>query len=474
MKDPACMSFKEIKKLLKTKKLGYREIWESVKRKIEENEEYINGYITLFTEEVEEDVKKLDEKGETPSEKKPLLGLFLAVKDNIAVKGKPLTCASKILSKYVSPYDATAVKRLKNKGALIVGKTNMDEFAMGSSTEYSAFGITRNPFDKERVPGGSSGGSAAVVAYGGAIASLGSDTGGSVRQPAAFCNLYGFKPTYGRVSRYGLVAFASSLDVIGPIARSAEDIMEIYKVIAGWDENDSTSLAYPLREPRDLKFKGLKIGIIKETMEENHPKVTRVIEETLKNIEKMGAYIKDYSLPLIKKSVAAYQLIAMAEASSNLARYDGVRYGLRVKKESIEEMYKETRGEGFGEEVKRRVMLGTFVLSSGYYDRYYAVAVSYRNRLKAIFEDIFKEVDFIITPTSPTPPFKIGEKKDPISMYLSDVYTAPFSLIGYPSITVPSSQIAENGFKVGIQITGGWLSDEDVIKLGGLIGESCC
>ncbi len=469
MKDIVFLSLSEIQKLLVENKISYKEIWEEIKKKIDEKEKKINGYITVFEEDVERVVKELDNSHEKPSEDKPLLGLFVAIKDNICVENKPLTCASKILEGFVSPYDATVVKRLKEKGAVIIGKTNLDEFAMGSSTEYSCFGVTRNPLDTERVAGGSSGGSAAVVAYGGAMASLGSDTGGSVRQPACFCNLFGFKPTYGRVSRYGLVAFASSLDVIGPIARNIEDIMALYTAIAGYDENDSTSIPYGIKPFKDIKIDNVKIGILKESFEENHPKITEVIERVLKKLEKSGAKIKHFSVPEIKNAVAGYQLLAMAEASSNLARYDGIRYGRRVTAESIEDVYKKTRGEGFGEEVKRRIMLGTFILSSGYYDKYYLTGVKYRNYLKMVFKKIFSQVDFVITPTSPTPPFKIGEKREPLLMYLSDVYTAPFSLIGTPAITVPSKESVEKDFKAGIQIVGKWLCDEEVIKFGGIV-----
>jgi len=397
------------------------------------------------------------------------LGIPVAIKDNINVKGYPTTCASKILQSYISPYDATVIERLRRAGALIVGKTNMDEFAMGSSTEYSAFFKTRNPWDLERVPGGSSGGSAVAVAVRSAPLSLGSDTGGSIRQPASFCGVIGLKPTYGRVSRYGLVAFASSLDQIGPFARKTEDIALIMEVISGHDPRDSTSSKREVpkfTQELGKNIKGLRVGIVREFMEDGVEEgVKRAFEGFLKDMEKEGAYIEEISLPHVKYAIPCYYIIAPSEASSNLARYDGVRFGYRTEKyQDLIDMYSKTRDEGFGPEVKRRILLGTFALSAGYYDAYYLKAMRVRRLITQDFEKAFERVDLIATPTSPTVAFRFGEKTDdPIAMYLSDVFTVSVNLAGLPGISIPIGM--SNNLPVGGQLIGKAFDEASLLRV---------
>jgi len=384
----------------------------------------------------------------------------VAVKDNISYEGYPTTCGSKILENYIPPYNATAVEKLLAAAAVIIGKTNMDEFAMGSSSESSYFGPVKNPLDIKRTPGGSSGGSAAAVAQGIVPLALGSETGGSVRQPASFCGLYGLKPTYGAVSRYGLVAYCSSNDVIGPFARTVEDLALLYQVIAGADKHDATSVTSDLSEYKlllktDKKF---RIGIPKQYFEwELSCEVSPVVNLAIESLEQAGHELVDISLPLTNKAVAAHYIIAPAEASSNLARYDGVRYGLReAGDKAIDEMYRATRTAGFGPEVKRRIMLGTYALSAGYYDMYYTQAQKVRTMLRREFENAFQKLDLIITPTAPTPAFKLGEKlNDPLAMYLCDVFNVPASLAGVPALSAPFGTVPVAGSKkempVGVQ-----------------------
>ena len=381
-----------------------------------------------------------------------LFGVPIAIKDNININSFPTTCGSKILTDFISPYNAEVITKLKREGAVFIGKTNMDEFAMGSSTEYSAFGPAKNPFNPEYVPGGSSGGSASTVGAGDVPAALGSDTGGSIRLPAAFCGVYGLKPTYGSVSRYGLVAFASSLDQIGPIATNVEDIELIYNIISGSDEKDSTSI-FPDIEKKNLNIKEIKIGIPNEYFQGIDERIHNRIEEVIKFFENLGAKIKKISLPHTKYSVPTYYIIAPAEASSNLARYDGVRYGIRIKGKDARETILLTRDEGFGEEVKRRIMIGTFVLSSGYYEAYYERALRVRTIIKEEIDNVLKEVDVILIPTAPELPFKLGAKtEDPVKMYLSDVMTVSANLAGNPALAVPCGFIRE--FPCGFQLIG--------------------
>jgi aspartyl-tRNA(Asn)/glutamyl-tRNA(Gln) amidotransferase subunit A len=389
----------------------------------------------------------------------PLLGIPIAIKDVLAVKGHPLQCGSKILDKFVSPYDATAIARLRKAGAIVFGRLNMDEFAMGSSTENSAFGHTRNPWGLDRVPGGSSGGSAAAVAADECIASLGTDTGGSIRQPAALCGVVGVKPTYGRVSRYGLVAFASSLDQIGPFTKDVRDAAILTRILAGHDPLDSTSIPEPVPDySAELtgEIRGLRIGLPKEYfvggMDEE---VSAAVQAAVKQLESLGAQVQEISLPHTDYAVATYYIVATAEASANLARFDGIRYGIRVEGADPNELYMKTRGAGFGAEVKRRVILGTYVLSSGYYDAYYLRAQKVRTLIRQDFLKAFEKVDAIVTPTSPTPAFKAGEKSDdPLQMYLSDIFTISCNLAGISGISVPCGFTTEPRLPIGLQLLG--------------------
>jgi aspartyl-tRNA(Asn)/glutamyl-tRNA(Gln) amidotransferase subunit A len=389
----------------------------------------------------------------------PLLGIPIAVKDVLAVKGHSLQCGSKILDKFVSPYDATVIDRLRKAGAIVFGRLNMDEFAMGSSTENSAFGHTRNPWDLDRVPGGSSGGSSAAVAADECVASLGSDTGGSIRQPAALCGVVGVKPTYGRVSRYGLVAFASSLDQIGPFTKDVRDAAILTRIIAGHDPLDSTSIPEPVPDYATQltgDIKGLRLGLPKEYFIGGMDKeVAAAVQTAVKQLEGLGAVTQEISLPHTDYAVATYYIIATAEASANLARFDGIRYGMRVEGADPNELYMKTRGAGFGAEVKRRIILGTYVLSSGYYDAYYLRAQKVRTLIREDFLKAFEQVDAVVTPTSPTPAFKAGEKSDdPLQMYLSDIFTISCNLAGISGISVPCGFTSSPKLPIGLQLLG--------------------
>jgi aspartyl-tRNA(Asn)/glutamyl-tRNA(Gln) amidotransferase subunit A len=400
----------------------------------------------------------------------PLDGIPIGIKDVISVEGQPLTASSKMLANFVSPYDATVTKKLKNAGAICWGRLNLDEFAMGSSTENSAFHTTSNPYDLDRVPGGSSGGSAAAVAAGEAIATLGSDTGGSIRQPAALCNVVGLKPTYGLVSRYGLIAFASSLDQIGPFTRTVEDAAIALSAIAGYDPLDSTSFKTEIPDYRAelSKRKGpWKIGIPKEYFGEGlDPEVAAAVEKAVSYYEKLGCEIKNVSLPHTEYGVGVYYIIATAECSSNLGRYDGVRYGHRSKDaKDITELYFKSRAEGFGPEVKRRIILGTYVLSSGYYDAYYLRAQKVRTLIRQDFLSAYKEVDVILTPTAPTPAFKKGEKaSNPLAMYLSDIYTIGVNLAGLPGLSIPCG-FSKGGLPIGLQLIGQPFKEAELLSI---------
>ena len=415
-----------------------------------------NAYLHFCPERALVAARRVDEKlarGEDPG---PLAGVPVAVKDVILTKDVRTTCASRLLEKYVPPYDATAVVRLEEAGAVILGKTNCDEFAMGSSNENSAFGPVRNPVDPERVPGGSSGGSAAAVAQGTAVAALGSDTGGSIRQPASFCGVVGVTPTYGRVSRYGLTAFASSLDHIGPLARNVRDSARLLQVIAGRDPMDSTSAFAPVPDylaALEESAGGLKIGLPKEYFKDLSSETGDLIAAAVETLEGLGCEIRDVSLPTTEYAIPCYYVICTAEASSNLARYDGVRYTTRAEDaDSLIDMYRKTRGRGFGAECKRRIMLGTYVLSAGYYDAYYLKAQRVRSLISRDFQAAFEQVDALVAPVSPFPAFKLGEKiDDPLEMYLSDIYTITGDLAGIPCMSVPCGRTAD-GLPVGLQI----------------------
>lgn len=462
------LSAKRLSELIRKKEVSPKEILSSVLKRIEEKEDEINAYITItkdIAERQAEEAEKRQIKGELLSD---IDGIPLAIKDNICTKGIRTTCASKILSNYIPPYNATVVERLIKAGSVIVGKTNMDEFAMGSSTETSAFGPTHNPFKKGFVPGGSSGGSAAAVSAGEAILALGSDTGGSIRQPAGFCGVVGMKPTYGRVSRYGLIAYASSLDQIGPICKTVEDCAILLNHICGYDPKDTTSAPIDtpdFRKALDKDIKGVRIGLPKEYFIEGLDKrIEERIRDAVKLLEKEGAEVEEISLPHTRYAISTYYLIATAEASSNLARYDGVKYGFREKAGSLIEMYEKTRMNGFGREVKRRIMLGTYVLSAGYYEAYYLKALKVRTLIREDFKKAFSKVDCIVTPISPELPFRIGEKTDdPLKMYLVDIYTVSLNLSGLPGISVPCGYI--DGLPVGIQFISRPFDEETLLRI---------
>jgi aspartyl-tRNA(Asn)/glutamyl-tRNA(Gln) amidotransferase subunit A len=440
--------------------------------------EHLNGELNSFLSiERQYALGRAEEVASAADANHSLSGYAVAVKDNICTKGMQTTCGSRILGNYHPQYDATAVGKLNEAGAIIIGKTNMDEFAMGSSNENSAFGTVKNPWDPARVPGGSSGGSAVAVASGVVRASLGSETGGSVRQPASFCGIVGLKPTYGRISRYGLVAFASSLDQIGIFGRTAEDAAKVLGVIAGRDERDSTTadVAVPdYTEELNKDIAGRKIGVPRELFGEGlDDEIRDAVERAIESYKSLGAEIVDVELPHSKYSIAVYYIICTAEASSNLARFDGVRYGFRAENaHELREMYMKTREEGFGAEVKRRIMLGTYVLSSGYYDAYYARAQKVRTLLKNDFQNAFAACDAILTPTSPTTAFKLGEKSDdPLAMYLSDIYTASANLTSIPGISVPCG-LSADGLPIGLQLVGRPWSEDVLLNLANIYEKS--
>jgi len=430
----------------------------------------LNAFLAVFEEAAVAHARVVDKKFSAGTAG-PLAGMVIAVKDNLCMKGKTVTCASHILEHFIAPYDATVIQRLQKADAIIIGKTNMDEFAMGSSTENSAFGAVRNPVDEARVSGGSSGGSAVAVAANMAITALGSDTGGSIRQPAAFCGVVGLKPTYGRVSRYGLVAFASSFDQIGPFGKTVSDAASVLNVIAGYDPCDSTSANLPV--PDYLKHltgnvMGLRIGLPKEYFTSGlDPEIRGAIMKQVDILQQHGAIVKEVSLPHSEYTVATYYILATAEASSNLARYDGARYGRRAKGvKDITTMYTKSRSEGFGDEVKRRIMLGTYVLSAGYYDAYYRKGQKVRRLIKEDFDKVFCEVDCLISPTCPTTAFKLGEKMDdPIQMYLNDIYTVSANLAGIPGMSIPCGADAK-GLPIGLQILGKQFDEETILRVG--------
>lgn len=428
--------------------------------RITQVEPKVKAYLTQCKDAALAQAAELDEKLKGWRRTAPMMAMPLAVKDNICTQGVRTTCASRMLEQFTPPYDATVVGKLREQGYILVGKTNLDEFAMGSSTENSAFGASRNPWNVQTVPGGSSGGSAAAVAADECAAALGSDTGGSIRQPAAFCGVVGVKPTYGRVSRYGLVAFASSLDQIGPITKDVTDAALLLDVIAGYDPRDSTSANVPvpdyLKALKRKDLKRVKVGVPVEYFGEGlDPEVEQAVRTAIEGLRELGADVREVSLPRTDAAVATYYVIATAEASSNLARYDGVKYGTRAKESrDLLEMYVKTRAEGFGAEVKRRIMLGTYVLSAGYYDAYYGKAQAVRTLIREDFKSAFEDVDVLVTPVTPTPAFKFGEKvQDPLQMYLSDIYTISVNLAGLPAIALPCG-FSKAGLPIGMQLIG--------------------
>ena len=458
----------EIHALLLKKEVSCVEVVESVYERIEKTEDKVKAYVTLLKEDALKRAKDVDKKIKSGDKIGPLEGIPITLKDNLCTKGTLTTCSSKILSNYVPPYNATVVENVGLAGTVPIGKANMDEFAMGSSTENSGIHPTHNPWDLKRVPGGSSGGSAAAAAADETIIALGSDTGGSIRQPASFCGVVGLKPTYGRVSRYGLVAFASSLDQIGPLTKDVTDAALLMKFISGHDPKDSTSVNIEVPDFRKALIndvKGLKIGLITELMGKGIDEdIKKSIKEAAKLYEKLGAKIEEVSLPTFEYAVPTYYLIAPAEASSNLARYDGVKFGHRSKESpDLLTMYYNTRREGFGAEVKRRIMLGTYALSAGYYDAYYLKALKVRTLIKQDFDKAFKKYDILISPTTPTTAFKIGEKTDdPLAMYLNDIATIPVNLAGLPAISIPCG--LSKGLPIGLQIIGKAFDEETIFK----------
>ncbi len=468
------MSFiRELHRQLICKERSAVEIAEESLERVQALEPKLHSFLCITADRAMEQARQVDAQIASGEPICMLAGIPFGIKDNMCTKGIPTTCASKILQTFVPPYESTVTQRLWDAGAVVVGKTNLDEFAMGGSTERSAYQITTNPWDLERVPGGSSGGSAAAVAGGQVPVSLGSDTGGSIRQPASFCGVVGLKPTYGLVSRYGLVAFASSLDQIGPLGRSVEDVAIVLKAIAGHDPMDSTSLKVNIPNyvdtlKPDLKPRSrLRIGVIQETFGEGvDPQVEAAVKAALQTLQDLGAEIHVISCPRFRYGVAAYYVIAPSEASANLARYDGVKYGYRTgQSDNLLNMYTQTRAEGFGPEVKRRIMIGTYTLSAGYYDAYYLKAQKVRTLIKQDFEQAFAKVDLLICPTSPTTAFKIGEKTDdPLSMYLLDLMTIPANLAGLPAISLPCG-FDQQGLPIGVQMIANVLREDLLLNV---------
>ena len=471
MSDLYRLTISEASDLLTKKEISVRELTGSVYQRIDAVEDTVRAFITITKETAlsmaDRAQKRLDlqVRDSAPT----ALGIPLAVKDNMCTKGVLTTCGSKILYNFVPPYESTAVSKLSENGCVLIGKTNMDEFAMGSSTENSGFHITKNPWDIERIPGGSSGGSAAAVAADECIAALGSDTGGSIRQPASLCGVVGLKPTYGRVSRYGLVAYASSFDQIGSLTKNVKDAALLLNIISGHDPLDSTSAPVAVPDFTEIlrrDIKGLKIGVPKEFFIAGmDADIEKCVREAIRQLESLGAIPVDVSLPHTGYAVATYYVLATSEASSNLARYDGVKYGLRAEGKDLMDMYLNTRSQGFGAEVKRRIMLGTYALSSGYYEAYYRKAQQVRTLIKKDFEDVFHDVDLLVTPTAPTAAFRIGEKTaDPLQMYLSDIFTISVNLAGVPAISLPCGFTSHN-LPVGLQLIGKHFDEESLFKV---------
>ena len=459
----------ELKEKLVKKELTVQEVTKAYVDRINDKEKDVGAFVTTLCDEALEEAKSIQEKIDVGEIKGELAGIPIGIKDNMCTKGIKTTCSSKMLENFVSPYDATVVEKLKEQHIIDLGKLNMDEFAMGASTEYSAFHVTRNPWNLNTVPGGSSGGSAAAVAANLVPWALGSDTGGSIRQPAAFCGVVGLKPTYGLVSRYGLVAFASSLDQIGPITKDVEDAAMLLNVIAGHDERDTTSenrekIDYTKCLKNDVK--GLKIGVPKEFFGEGiNEEVKAKLKEAIEKYKEMGAEVEEFSLDIANYALATYYIIACAEASSNLGRFDGIRYGYRTENfTNLKEIYKNSRSEGFGDEVKRRIILGTYVLSSGYYDAYYKKAQQVRTLVRKEFDKAFEKYDVLLTPTSPTVAFEIGTKSsNPLEMYLADICTVSINIAGLPGISVPCG-VDSNGMPVGMQLIGNRFDEEKILN----------
>ena len=463
-------SIRELHQQLINKERSAVEITQEALNRIQIIEPKIHSFLHVTSDRALEQAQQVDAKIAAGEEIGLLAGIPIGIKDNLCTQGIPTTCASRILQNFVPPYESTVTQKLADAGAVMVGKTNLDEFAMGGSTETSAYQLTANPWDASRVPGGSSGGSAAAVAADECVVALGSDTGGSIRQPASFCGIVGMKPTYGLVSRYGLVAFASSLDQVGPLGRSVEDTAILLNAIAGYDPKDATSLKVEVPDYTQFltpDVKGKKVGVIRETFGDGlDPEVEKAIQGAIAQLKDLGAEIQEISCPRFRYGIAAYYIMAPSEASANLARYDGVRYGARAEDaENLMDMYTRTRSEGFGAEVKRRIMIGTYVLSAGYYDAYYLQAQKVRTLIKQDFEQAFSQVDVLVSPTAPTTAFKMGEKTaDPLSMYLTDLMTIPVNLAGLPGMSVPCGFDAQ-GMPIGLQIIGNVLREDQIFQV---------
>lgn len=459
----------EIGQMIKNKEVSSVEVTKQMLENIKNTEKKVNAYTSVLEEVAVKKAEEVQTKIDKGEELSPLAGVPMAIKDNICTKGINTTCGSKMLENFVPPYNATVVDKLELAGAVVLGKLNMDEFAMGGSTETSYFGSTKNPWDLERVPGGSSGGSAAAVSAEEAIYTLGSDTGGSIRQPCSFCGVSGIKPTYGAVSRYGFVAFASSLDQIGPVGRDIKDCASVLEIISGHDVKDSTSVkieAFDFSKSFDGDVKGLKIGIPKNYFGDGLDlDVKESVLSAAETLKGLGAEIQEFEMPVVDYAIPAYYVVACAEASSNLSRYDGIKYGFRSEKgEGILDVFYNSRSEGFGMEVKRRIMLGSFVLSSGYYDAYYKKGLQVRGLIKNNFDEAFSKYDMILSPTAPTTAFKLGENtSDPLKMYLGDIYTVSVNLAGIPAVNVPCG-FGKNGMPVGLQLIGKAFSEPLLVK----------
>ena len=454
---------------LRKHEFSSQELTDSVFHRISHTDDKIHAYIELCRDAALDQAKQADQRLRQDTDPTPLLGVPIAIKDNFLTRAIQTTCASKILGRFIPPYDATTIKNLRADGAVFIGKTNLDEFAMGSSAENSAFFPTCNPWNTERVPGGSSGGSAAAVAADQCLAALGTDTGGSIRQPAACCGIVGLKPTYGRVSRYGIIAFASSMDQVGPMTKNVEDCALLLEALAGHDPADSTSVNRPVPRYTDAltgNINGLRLGIPKEYFVSGmQPEIDIAVRDAIRLLETNGARIEEISLPYTEYAIAVYYIVATAEASSNLSRYDGMRYGHRAPATDLIETYMRSREEGFGPEVKRRIMLGTYVLSAGYYEAYYLKAQRARTLIKRDFDDAFKRCDVIVTPTAPTTAFKIGEKtQDPLQMYLSDIYTISVNLAGLPALSLPCG-FDTTGLPIGLQIIGKPFDEATILRV---------
>jgi aspartyl-tRNA(Asn)/glutamyl-tRNA(Gln) amidotransferase subunit A len=465
----SALTLSEAHQRLRNHEFSSQDLTEAILRRIDETDTKIHAYITLCRDTALEQAQAADRRLHKATSIDPVLGIPIAIKDNFLTDGVRTTCASRMLGNFIPPYDATVIARLRFAGSVFAGKTNLDEFAMGSSTENSAFVPTSNPWNLERVPGGSSGGSAAAVAAGECLAALGTDTGGSIRQPAAYCGIVGLKPTYGRVSRYGIVAFASSMDQVGPLTKDVRDCALMLEAIAGYDQADSTSINVSApRYSAELtdNIKGLRVGVPKEYFVAGmQPEVEQAVRKAVHHLAKSGAEVEEISLPHTEYAVAVYYIVATAEASSNLARYDGMRFGHRSSANDLIEMYMKTREEGFGTEVKRRIMLGTYALSAGYYDAYYLKAQQVRALIKKDFDQAFETCDVIVTPTAPTTAFRLGEKTaDPLQMYLSDIYTLSVNLAGLPALSLPCG-FDSDGLPIGMQIIGKHFDESTVLRL---------